>query len=138
MAAGFRSLHAFWVGGAGAGSAPAGVRSMLAPWVGGAGAAPAATQPGYRSLLAPWVGGAGAAPEPPTGAGYGSLLAFWVGGAGAQIEVGPTPAPSPAPIGSPRRVQLPPALVNELALRRIDEDDVLLLLAWQIAAGLVH
>lgn len=118
MAAGLRSLHAFWVGGAGAG-----------------GATPAC---GPHSLLAPWVGGAGVPAEAPETGGYRSLLAWWTGGAGSTGEVEP-PAPAPAPVaGVPRRVRLPQALVDELALRRIDEDDVLLLLAWQISAGLVH
>lgn len=66
---------AFWMGGAGSGSAPAptsgGIRSLLAPWLGGAGmvdAAPPANDGGYRSLLAPWIGGASGTPgaiEPP-------------------------------------------------------------------------
>jgi hypothetical protein len=117
VAAGFRSLHAFWVGGAGAGITPA------------AG--------GPRSLLAPWVGGVGVPPAAPQTGGFRSLLAWWTGGAGSTGKP-PAPAPAPQPVGFGRRIPLPQALIGELALRRIDEDDVLLLLAAQIASGQIH
>ena len=57
--AGYKSLFAFWTGGAGsvAPSGGGGVKSLLAPWIGGA-SATSATNGGYRSLLAFWSGGA--------------------------------------------------------------------------------
>jgi hypothetical protein len=70
MAAGARSLQAFWMGGAG--SAPAavnaGARSMLAHWMGGAGSAAPVANGGVRGMLGFWAGGfaAGPAIEPPT------------------------------------------------------------------------
>jgi hypothetical protein len=45
----------------------AGFRSLLATWVGGAGVPPPEPiQPGYRSMLAWWVGGANITAGPPT------------------------------------------------------------------------
>ncbi len=60
----------------------AGVRSLLAFWAGGAGASPAATQAGVKSPLAFWLGGAGV-PTAATQASVRGLLAFWMGGASA-------------------------------------------------------
>lgn len=62
-----------------------------------------------------------------TGRRYGSFA--------GRTGPGPAPTPSPGPIG---RMALPPRLVDELRLRRIEEDDVLLIIAAQIAAGLLH
>ena len=58
--AGYKSLFAFWSGGAGSvtPTTAAGKRSMLAPWIGGAAALPASSTAGYRSMLAFWSGGA--------------------------------------------------------------------------------
>jgi len=58
--AGYKSLFAFWSGGAGSvtPTTTAGKRSMLAPWIGGAAALPASSTAGYRSMLAFWSGGA--------------------------------------------------------------------------------
>lgn len=72
MAAGFRSLAAFWAGGASASSIQAGVRSPAAFWLGGASArVNPATQAGVYSLLAFWLGGAGARPRQGGGGGGG-------------------------------------------------------------------
>ncbi len=81
----------------------AGYRSLLAFWVGGASAPPApATQAGFRSLVAPWLGGASAPTVPATQAGYRSMLAFWAGGAAqGAIVTPPTPPPAPARDGVP-------------------------------------
>lgn len=83
MADGYRSLLAFWAGGAANnGAAPAGVTSLLAPWIGGAGTTSTpATTPGITSLLAPWIGGAGSAGAPASVPGFTSFLAPWIGGA---------------------------------------------------------
>lgn len=58
--AGYKSLFAFWAGGAGSvtPTVSGGRRSMLAPWIGGASATTTSTSGGYRSLLAFWSGGA--------------------------------------------------------------------------------
>jgi hypothetical protein len=89
----------------------AAVRGLLAFWAGGAvvGADPASTAP--RSLLAFWMGGAsiGLAPTQPD----------------VQIVGGFTWRPSPM-------------LADDLRSKRISNDDLLLLLAAQVAAGLVH
>ena len=65
MAAGFRSLFAFWSGGAGSVTpvTSGGARSLLAHWIGGASSPTAAVSGGYRSLLAFWMGGATNGPE---------------------------------------------------------------------------
>lgn len=82
----------------------AGPRSLLAFWMGGAGAPPAAV--GVRSMLAPWIGGASAPPN--TQAGYTSLLAFWAGGAAGLGDIAP-PDPGPSPPGG-RRIRVPAAM----------------------------
>lgn len=46
------------------------------------------------------------------------------------------PAPT-APIGG-RRIQLPFALIDELRFQRLDEDDLLLIIAAQIASNSIH
>lgn len=144
MSVGFRSPFAFWVGGGGVAEPEptTGPRSLLAPWVGGAGVPASGATAGQRSLLAPWVGGAGATTAPPAAqGGYASLLGFWVGGAGATADVITPPAPPAGPgVGRrPQRVRLPAELLDDLRLRRIDEDDVLLLIAAHlIATGSLH
>lgn len=117
---------------------------MLAPWMGGAAAPSTATQGGVRSMLAPWAGGAGAVVPSTTTGGPRSLLAFWIGGAGAQIEVAP-PTPDLGLVGwqhSPRRplrLPVPPDLQAQRLALLIDDDELLLLMAAQIAAtGLLH
>ena len=75
----------------------AGFRSLLAPWVGGAGLPDAGVeppQPGVRSLLAPWIGGARVEPPQP---GVRSLLAPWIGGAGLP-DAGVVPPQPAAPL----------------------------------------
>ncbi|MBP6514029.1 MAG: hypothetical protein KA224_02545 [Steroidobacteraceae bacterium] len=110
--------------------------------MGGAGAEPVPPAGGVRSMLAPWAGGAGAIVPTTTTGGPRSLLAFWIGGAGAQIEVAPPPpAPPPTPIGSRPSFRYPvPADLQALnRARLIDDDELLLLMAAQIAAaGLLH
>lgn len=96
---------------------------------------------GYRGLLAPWIGGAGAVV--PADGGPRSLLAFWIGGAGAQVDAEPPPPPAPPPplVGSRPRFRYPvPADLQALnRARLIDDDELLLLMAAQIAAaGLLH
>lgn len=91
MAAGPRSLLAFWLGGAAAppgGSTQAGVRGLLAPWIGGA-SAPVVRRPSVRSLLAPWIGGASKPPTAASSAGVRGMLAFWLGGASAGVQTAP-------------------------------------------------
>lgn len=120
--AGYRSPLAFWVGGAAAPPPPpvaAAKRSLVAPWLGGAAAPPAASPfGGRRSLLAPWLGGAAALP--------GSIQ----------------PEPPPRVIGGGRplrRIPIPPQLTDQYRRRLIDEDELLVLMAAQIAAsGLLH
>lgn len=90
---------------------------MVAPWLGGASARVVTTRPGYFSLLAPWLGGAG-----------------------VHIEIAP-PAPSPFTGVSrpPRRLPVPPDLQALRLAQLIDDDELLLLMAAQIAAsGLLH
>lgn len=47
------------------------------------------------------------------------------------------PVPPSGPIGV-RRVQLPFALIDELRFQRLDEDDILLIIAAQIASNSIH
>lgn len=47
------------------------------------------------------------------------------------------PVPPSGPIGA-RRIQLPFALVDELRFQRLDEDDILLIIAAQIASNSIH
>lgn len=47
------------------------------------------------------------------------------------------PVPPPGPI-SGRRIQLPFALVDQLRLQRMDEEDILLIIAAQIASHSIH
>lgn len=80
--AGYRSLLAFWVGGASSitPTTTGGIKSLLAPWTGGAATAPVTTTAGYRSLLGFWVGGGFAGTEqliPITPSGGGSSYARW-------------------------------------------------------------
>lgn len=84
MAAGYRSLLAFWAGGAA--SPP-----FVPP-------PPPTARPAVRSLLAFWMGGAEmGVPVASTGAqGYRSLLAYWAGGAQSP-GFGPPPPPPPPP-----------------------------------------
>ena len=74
----------------------AGSRSLLAFWAGGAGSVTPTTTGGVRSLLAPWMGGASAPPAATTTGGVRSLLAFWIGGGTAGVAPEPPPVP-PAP-----------------------------------------
>ena len=62
----------------------AGYRSLCARWLGGAGSRPHVIQPGYRSMLAYWLGGASSIttvtpipPKPPEPAGGGGKV--WQG-----------------------------------------------------------
>lgn len=99
----------------------AGFKSLLAPWIGGVSAA--GEQGSVRGMLAPWIGGANA-PADATQAGYRGLLAFWMGGASA----GARPPPAQPGIGG-GSLRLPRRLIDELRHQRIDEDDLLLLMA---------
>lgn len=81
----------------------AGVRSLLAFWSGGAGALTPTTQAGVRGLLAPWMGGAGAGGV--TQAGVKGLLAFWMGGAASLVEATTAPV-TQAPAGRPMRLRV--------------------------------
>jgi hypothetical protein len=139
MAAGPRSLLAFWAGGAGATASEtlAGVRGLLAPWIGGASAEPADTgaQGGVRSLLAPWIGGAGAATTTEQQAAVRSLLAFWLGGASAGVAPAPAPAP---PIQAGRRVVIPPELVERMRRHQIEEDEVITMVLLAALPGLLR
>lgn len=141
MAAGPRSLLAFWIGGAGATTdeTQAGVRSLLAPWIGGASAAPEAeTQAGVRSLLAPWIGGAGAASAAAEQAAVRSLLAFWLGGAAAGTAVEP-PTPQPFDLrGGGRRLPIPPDLVDRMRRQLIEEDEVIVMVLLAALPGLLR
>lgn len=71
----------------------AGYRSLLALWIGGAGNGTSAPQAGFRSLLAPWIGGASSPAAVAASGGVRSLLAFWMGGASGVAGVPPQPAP---------------------------------------------
>ena len=76
MAAGVRSLLAFWAGGAASSPTQAGVKSPLAFWMGGAAASPVVSSAGVRSLLAFWAGGASSVsvtPAPPAVGGGGRM-----------------------------------------------------------------
>lgn len=121
----------------------AGQRGLLAFWMGGAGAAQANNQGAVVGMLAPWLGGAGAAAAPATTSGVHSLLAPWLGGAGAAVGA-PPPPPPPPPMPHPGggvgvRVRVPPAMLSDLQRQLIDEDELLVILAAQIAgAGLLH
>lgn len=55
-----------------------------------------------------------------------------------RVVVTPGPGPAPGPQGGSMRMRLPRELVEAQRARRITEDDVLLLLAASIAAGIVH
>jgi hypothetical protein len=86
-----------------------------------------------RGLLAFWAGGAVTGADPASAAPR-SLLAFWAGG--ACIGVVPEPEAPPATGGS---VWRPPTVwADGLREKRITNDDLLLLLAAEIAAGLLH
>ncbi len=133
-----RSLLAFWAGGASAvtPTEQAGARSLLAPWIGGAAAPPAAEeQVGVRSLLAPWMGGAGSA-QVVEQYGARGLLAFWIGGAAAGPDVTP-PEPVPLP-PSGGGIRLPRRLIDAQRAGLIEADEILLLIAGSVAAGLLH
>lgn len=83
-----------------------------------------------RGLLAFWAGGAVTGADPAAAAPR-SLLAFWMGGA----SIGFTPDVVPmVPIGW----YPPPLLADGLRTKRITNDDLLLLIAAEIAAGLLH
>ena len=47
------------------------------------------------------------------------------------------PVPPSQPIGG-RRIQLPSAFIDQLRLQRIDEDDILLIIAAQISTGQLY
>jgi hypothetical protein len=86
-----------------------------------------------RGLLAFWAGGAVIGADPASAAPR-SLLAFWAGG--ACIGVAPEPE---TPIFSGGGVWRPPTVwADGLREKRITNDDLLLLLAGEIAAGLLH
>lgn len=126
MAAGVRSLFAFWSGGAGSEpvTTQAGVRSLLAPWAGGASAAEApAAAAGVRSLLAPWMGGAAAGEAPSTIAGYRSLFAAWAGGASASASVEPPAEEPPGGTITRHRVRRRVQRVYPPPVHDINEDD---------------
>jgi len=114
----------------------AGTHGLLAFWIGGAGATPAAEQGAVRGMLAPWIGGAGATPAAEQGAVRG-MLAPWMGGAGAvpgQVE-----PPTPPILGGGGRYPVPPDLRAGFRRRLLAEDELMLLMAAQIAgAGLLH
>jgi hypothetical protein len=79
MASGFRSLVAYWLGGASSPPAPAsteGIRSLLAFWLGGASSAAAiAATGGFRSPMAFWIGGASSSGiAPPVVEGPGDIF----------------------------------------------------------------
>jgi hypothetical protein len=79
-----------------------------------------------RGFLAPWIGGASLPASTP---GYRSLLAFWAGGACIGVAPGPEP-----PIFSGGGVWHTPAVwADGLREKRITNDDLLLLLAAQVA-----
>lgn len=63
-----------------------------------------------------------------TGQRYGSF---------SRIAPPVPPTPPSQPTGA-RRIQLPPAFIDQLRLQRIDEDDILLIIAAQISTGQLH
>jgi hypothetical protein len=107
-----------------------GFRSPL--FILGLSSAPAETAAGVRSMLAPWMGGASSTPADTSG-GYRSLLAFWMGGASAPAYVPPEPRP---PGGT--YYDLPARVRDDIRDGLLDEDELLLLLAWMCASGAIH
>jgi hypothetical protein len=82
-----------------------------------------------RSLLAPWVGGASLPVSTP---GYRSLLAFWAGGAVVGQQA------TPPVLRGGGRYYVPQRLRRDYREQLIDEDELLLLMAAEIVAGVLH
>ena len=87
----------------------AGYKSLLAFWVGGASSVTPTTTGGVKSLLAPWVGGAAVSPTITT-AGFRSLFGFWAGGAFAVAVVPSSPSGGG---GYPRLYPKPEQIYND-------------------------